>query len=74
MKNSRRHRIRNNLPGARNVCPLVRRMPKLEALIEMNLGAKAKNSIGLIHADILSRAAAVQSASILSTPARFTAT
>ena len=35
-------------------------MPKLEALIEMKLGAKAKNSIGLIHADILSRAAAVQ--------------
>ena len=55
---SRRHRVRNNLPGTRNFCPLVRRTPKLEALIAMNLGAKAKKSIGSIHADILSRAAA----------------
>lgn len=55
---SRRHRVRNNLPGTRNFCPLVRRTPKLEALIATNLGAKAKKSIGAIHADILSRAAA----------------
>ena len=34
---SRRHRVRNNLPGTRNFCPLVRRTPKLEALIAMNL-------------------------------------
>jgi len=55
---SRRHRVRNNLPGTPNFCPLVRRTPKLEALIAANLGAKAKKSLGAIHADILSRAAA----------------
>jgi hypothetical protein len=55
---SRRHRVRNNLPGTRNFCPLIRRTPKLEALIGTHLEAKVKESLGAIHADILSRAAA----------------
>jgi hypothetical protein len=55
---SRRHRIRNNLPGTRLFCPLIRRTQKLEALIGSRLDLKAKASLGAVHADILSRAAA----------------
>jgi hypothetical protein len=55
---SRRHRVRNNLPGTRNFCPLIRRTQKLEALIGARLDVKAKKSLGAVHADILSRAAA----------------
>jgi len=55
---SKRHRVRNNLPGTRNFCPLIRRTPKLETLIAERLDLKAKKSLGTVHADILSRAAA----------------
>ncbi|QNF31222.1 Fic family protein (plasmid) [Adhaeribacter swui] len=55
---SRRHRIRNNLPGVKNFCPLIRRTAKLEDFIAKNLNGKVKDSIGRTHADILTRAAA----------------
>ena len=55
---SRRHSVRNNLPGARNFCPLIRRTQKIEALIGARLDVKAEKSLGAVHADILSRAAA----------------
>lgn len=55
---SRRHRVRNNLPGTRNFCPLIRRTQKLDALIGARLDLKAKESLGAVHADVLSRAAA----------------
>ena len=34
---SSRHRVRNNLPGPRTSCPLVRRTPKLQAFAEQRL-------------------------------------
>ena len=57
-KNSTRHRVKNNLPGTRDFCPLVFRTPELESYIEKNLAGRAKNAVGNISADILARTAA----------------
>ncbi|MEA3348000.1 MAG: Fic family protein [Pseudomonadota bacterium] len=57
-RDSRRHRVRNNLPGTNGFCPLIRKTAKLERFIAMNLSQTAINNIGKIHADLLSRAAA----------------
>ncbi len=54
---SKRHRIRNNLPGVKNFCPLIRRTPRLDHLIEQNLSEQVRENIGNIHPDILMRAA-----------------
>jgi len=56
-RDCRRHRIRNNLPGTRQFCPLIRKTVKLERFIEMNLSEKAVHHIDRIHADLLNRAA-----------------
>lgn len=55
---SRRHRIRNNLPGVRGFCPLVRRTFLLEGFIQQNLSLKIKDLIGKIHPDVMARTAA----------------
>ena len=55
---SRRHRVRNNLPGTRNFCPLVRKTEKLEQYIAKNLSEISIKHIGHTHPDLLSRAAA----------------
>lgn len=57
-RDSRRHRIRNNLPGMRAFCPLIRRTEKLDRFIDMKLSQEAIDHIGKTHADLLSRAAA----------------
>lgn len=57
-RDSKRHRVRNNLPGTREFCPLIRRTEKLDQFIAMNLSQMAVNHIGKTHADLLSRAAA----------------
>jgi Fic family protein len=57
-RDSKRHRVRNNLPGTREFCPLIRRTEKLDQFIAMNLSHAAINHIGKTHADLLSRAAA----------------
>jgi Fic family protein len=56
-RDSKRHRVRNNLPGTRQFCPLVRRTKKLDQFIAMNLSQAALDHIGKIHADLLRRAA-----------------
>lgn len=56
--NSRRHRVRNNLPGTHEFCPLIRRTEKLDRFIAMNLSQAAIDHVGKTHADLLSRAAA----------------
>ena len=53
-----RYRIRNNLPGTQEFCPLIRRTEKLDRLIGMNLSQLAVDHIGKAHTDLLSRAAA----------------
>ena len=55
---SRRHHVRNNLPGTRNFCPLIRRTEKLEQFIGKNLSETSIKHIGHTHPDLLSRAAA----------------
>lgn len=57
-RDSRRHRVRNNLPGNRAFCPLIRRTAKLDDLIGQNLSAVATEQTGKTHGDLLSRAAA----------------
>ena len=57
-RNSKRHRVRNNLPGTPEFCPLIRRTEKLDRLIDLNLSQAAIDHIGKTHADLLSRAAA----------------
>lgn len=55
---SRRHRVRNNLPGTPHFCPLVRRTPKLETYLDQNLDEEAREVIGRTPPDIVRRAAA----------------
>lgn len=57
-RDSKRHRVRNNLPGTRHFCPLIRRTEKLDQYIGMKLSQAAADHIGKTHADLLSRAAA----------------
>ncbi len=54
---SKRHRIRNNLPGVKDFCPLVRRTEKLEQLIAQDLSNQALENMGAVPEDILMRAA-----------------
>jgi len=56
--NSSRHRIRNNLPGTVNFCPLIRRTEKLEDYISRDLAKKTVEVIHGIHKDILLRTSA----------------
>lgn len=56
--NSSRHRIRNNLPGTVNFCPLIQRTEKLEDYISRNLSEKTTEVIQGIHKDILLRTSA----------------
>ncbi len=54
---SKRHKVKNNLPGVKNFCPLIRKTPKLEEYIAKNLKILAQNKAGAIHPDVLGRAA-----------------
>jgi len=55
---SRRHRVRNNLPGTKNFCPLIRKTKKLEQFLDKKLSEEAVKNIGQTHPDLLGRAAA----------------
>ncbi|WP_138431329.1 Fic family protein [Fodinibius saliphilus] len=55
---SKRHRVWNNLPGNKNFCPLIRRTDKLESFSTEELEENVQETIGKIHPDLLSRAAA----------------
>jgi len=56
--NSTRHRIRNNLPGTFNYCPLIYKTAKLESYIQANLSQKTNDVIQGVHKDILLRTSA----------------
>ena len=53
-----RHRVRNNLPGTAQFCPLVFRTPALEDFIALDLADRAKKIAADVPADLLARAAA----------------
>ena len=57
-ENVPRYRVRNNLPGVRNFCPLIRKTEKLETYIAARLDRKAEEALTPIRRDVLLRAAA----------------
>lgn len=56
--NSPRHRIKNNLPGTVNFCPLIHKTSMIEGYINENLSEKTNVVIKGIHKDILLRTSA----------------
>lgn len=56
-KLSKRHRVRNNLLGPREFCPIIRKTEKLNNFINQNLDAKARETIGKVGARVIARAA-----------------
>jgi hypothetical protein len=57
-QNSARHRVRNNLPGRIEFCPLVFKTERLEAFIAKDLAKRAARIVAAIQRDVLARAAA----------------
>jgi hypothetical protein len=57
-ENSPRHRVRNNLPGTADFCPLVFRTPALERFVAMNLAERARAVVDDVPRDLLARTAA----------------
>lgn len=53
-----RHRVRNNLPGTTDFCPLVRRTPRLNALLGADLAGEARAVVQRTAPDLMARAAA----------------
>ena len=56
--NSSRHRIKNNLPGTVNFCPLIFKTDKLINYVEENLSNKKNSYLKAIHKSVLQRASA----------------
>lgn len=57
-QNSPRHRVKNNLPGTPEFCPLVFRTEALEKLVRMNLRERAREIAANVPKDLLARTAA----------------
>ena len=57
-ENSPRHRVKNNLPGTPEFCPLVFRTPALDRFVTMDLAERAREIIANVPRDLLARAAA----------------
>jgi hypothetical protein len=57
-ENSPRHRVRNNLPGTSEFCPLVRRTDALEEFVNLNLADRARAVVATVPRDLLARTAA----------------
>lgn len=55
---SRRHRVRNTLPGVRDFCPLVRKTSTIGFYQQLELPREIRKVMGKIPADVMSRAAA----------------
>jgi hypothetical protein len=53
-----RYRVRNNLPGTPEFCPLIRRSQKLVALLDQDLAAEARAVVQRTASDLMARAAA----------------
>ena len=57
-QNSYRHRIRNNLPGTANFCPLIDKTNKIENYIKEDLSEKTISVVHGVHKDTLKRTSA----------------
>ena len=53
-----RYRVRNNLPGTPDFCPLIRRSEALVALLDQDLAGEARNTVQRTASDLVARAAA----------------
>lgn len=56
--NSTRHRVKNNLPGVREFCPLIRRTAKLEGYMAQHMNERLSKDIGKLDRDLIRRTAA----------------
>lgn len=54
---SRRHRVRDNLLGTRDFCPVIRRTPALEQYTQSGLAEKAREIVGRTGRHVVTRAA-----------------
>lgn len=52
-----RYRVRNNLPGTPDFCPLIRRSEELAALLDQDLAGEARNTVQRTAPDLVARAA-----------------
>jgi hypothetical protein len=55
---SKRHRVKNNLPGTPAFCPMVFRTPALDAFVQMDLVSRAQRAVARVPKAVLSRTAA----------------
>ncbi len=55
--NSSRHRVKNNLPGNPNFCPLVFRSADLQAFCDLDLATRALEVVNKVPRDLLARTA-----------------
>lgn len=55
--NSPRHRVRDNIPGVPDFCPVIRRTAALESFVQRNLDEEAKRITGRVDRRVISRAA-----------------
>jgi len=55
---SKRHRVRNNLPGVKDFCPMIRKTALLDQYTGVDLSDRIKKMIGKIHPDVMARTAA----------------
>lgn len=54
---STRHRVRDNLLGAGDFCPIIRRTEKLQGFVDLKLSAKVQETIGRVGKQLIARAA-----------------
>jgi hypothetical protein len=54
---SKRHRVRDNLLGTARFCPVIRRTQSLTEFINLDLSAKARETVGCTGAHLVARAA-----------------
>lgn len=58
IQNSTRHRVKNNLPGTKEFCPLIRKTAKLEQYIQKNLSVSIEKGLSVLDKDLVRRTAA----------------
>ncbi|PCJ58697.1 MAG: cell filamentation protein Fic [Rhodospirillaceae bacterium] len=56
-KPSKRHKVRDNLLGDKQFCPIIRRTPVLEEFLSLGLADKANDTVGKTDARLIARAA-----------------
>lgn len=57
-QNSARHRVRNNMPGTRDFCPIVFKTAALDEFIALDLKERARIVVSEVPKDLLARTAA----------------